>query len=464
MNVRGAVVSLLMGCVWLQTGYSQEPVSFEAISQAVSKSVINAAAREFVLCHFRAALWGGYNAQARVGANATVDSRPRIFRIAAGRFLEEIDPAGISGLASRTREGIVSIPTQEAAFAKGVPFYVSNVVLDSPKSLRYTCAANPNVRISGQVFSRLDSAVGSGRSDVLLDLLSPSSQPQEQSSTLSAAPSESGDDNFGIITNTPVGNTPVLCVASNEFNLQNMLFRPSISAGGVVNAASFLPGPVAPGEIVTIFGSRIGPATLTQLRLTPAGLVDNTLAETRVLFDGTRSPLIYVQAGQVSALAPYSLAGKGTTQLEVEFQGKRSAAVTLPVAQAAPGLFTLDSSGKGPGAILNGEDGTVNSASNAVARGSIAVLYATGEGQTEPPGVDGKPVTEPLPKPRLPVSVRIGGLEAEVLYAGGAPGLVAGVLQVNVRVPHGVTPGNAVPVLLTVGNAPSQPAVTLAVK
>ncbi len=248
-----------------------------------------------------------------------------------------------------------------------------------------------------------------------------------------------------------------------RINFSEAAPEPRITAGGVVNAASFAGGSVSPGEIVTLFGSQIGPAALAGLRLTASNRVDTALAGARVLFDGQAAPLIYVSANQASAIVPYSVAGKSTTQVQVEYQGVRSPAVTLPVAASAPGLFTLDSSGRGPGAILN-QDFTVNSASNPAAIGSAVILFATGEGQTNPPGEDGRLAAEPLPAPLLPVSVAIGGRPAAVLYAGGAPGLVAGVLQVNVRVPDGVTPGPAVPVVLTVGNNSAQSGVTLAVR
>ncbi|RPJ57114.1 MAG: hypothetical protein EHM24_29795, partial [Acidobacteria bacterium] len=89
---------------------------------------------------------------------------------------------------------------------------------------------------------------------------------------------------------------------------------------------------------------------------------------------------------------------------------------------------------------------------------------AAGAGQTDPPGEDGKLNTFPLPKPLLPAEVRIGGRLAEVQYAGAAPELVAGVLQVNARVPCDILPGGAVPVVLTVGEAASLAAVTVAVR
>ena len=91
------------------------------------------------------------------------------------------------------------------------------------------------------------------------------------------------------------------------------------------------------------------------------------------------------------------------------------------------------------------------------------VLFGTGEGQTNPPGVDGKLAAGVFPKPVLPLSVRIGGVNAEILYAGAAPGLVAGVIQVNARVPDGVPSGD-VPVLVTVGSASSHPELTVAVR
>ena len=247
------------------------------------------------------------------------------------------------------------------------------------------------------------------------------------------------------------------------------MLAPAISVAGTAHAASFLPvtalGGVSPGLIVTFFGARIGPQDLVVLRLTAAGLVDTSLAGVRVLFDGVPAPLIYVQAGQVSAVVPYSVSGKTSTQVQLEYQGRLSNTITLPVTATAPGLFTADASGSGQAAVLNQDGVTVNGPANPAPVGSVISLFATGEGQTDPPGVDGKPAnTAPLPKPLATVTVTIGGINAEVVYAGAAPTLVAGVLQVNVRIPLGVTPGNAVPVIVRVGNQSSQLGVTLAVR
>jgi len=134
--------------------------------------------------------------------------------------------------------------------------------------------------------------------------------------------------------------------------------------------------------------------------------------------------------------------------------------VVVPVSEAAPALFT-HSGGTGQGAILN-EDATLNSSVNPALRGSIVSLFATGEGQRTPPGITGELAAAPYPAPLLPVEVRIGGLLADAVFIGGAP-LTAGLLQMNVRVPQGVTPGGAVPVSLVVGSVASPSGITIAV-
>ena len=135
----------------------------------------------------------------------------------------------------------------------------------------------------------------------------------------------------------------------------------------------------------------------------------------------------------------------------------------LPVAPTSPAMFSLDRSGFGPGAILN-QDYSVNGPGNRAAPGSVIQIFATGEGQTNPPGVDGKLATGALPAPNLPVSVTIGGLPAIVPYAGAAPGLVAGVVQVNAVVPLSIASGSAVPVFLRFGGATSPRSVTVAIE
>src|SRR5258706_894203 len=104
----------------------------------------------------------------------------------------------------------------------------------------------------------------------------------------------------------------------------------------------------------------------------------------------------------------------------VIYQGRVSAPVTVAVATAAPALFSADSSGKGNGAILN-QDSTPNSPANPAEKGSVVVLFGTGEGQTKPRGADGRIATTVFPKPEQDVKVTIGGIDASIAYAGAAP-------------------------------------------
>ncbi len=238
-------------------------------------------------------------------------------------------------------------------------------------------------------------------------------------------------------------------------------YDPQFARQGVVSAASQLAGAIAPGEIISIFGNNIGPSSPASTLLDDSGLVSKKLAGIQMLCDGSPAPLIYVSAGQINAVVPYAVAGRTSTQVMVYSQGQTSAPVSIPVAPSAPSLFAVDASGTGQGAILN-ENGSANSAVNPAARGSVITLFATGEGQTNPPGVDGKLATDPLPQPVLPVEVLIGNVAAEIQYKGAAPGEVAGVLQINARVPTSIQPGNQ-PIVLTVGQASSANTVTVAV-
>ncbi|MES1260881.1 MAG: hypothetical protein ABUS49_04025, partial [Acidobacteriota bacterium] len=180
--------------------------------------------------------------------------------------------------------------------------------------------------------------------------------------------------------------------------------------------------------------------------------------------DSFPAPLIYVSSNVIAAIAPYALANFSTARVEVRYQGNLSIATTVPVVQAAPAIFSADSTGAGQAAAVN-PDGSLNSAAKPVQRGTFLSLYITGDGQTSPAGVDGKIANaDPYPKTVLPVSVTIGGQTAPVIYAGATPTAVAGLTQVNVQVPLGVTPGSAVPVTLTVGGVAAQSGVTVAVQ
>ena len=255
------------------------------------------------------------------------------------------------------------------------------------------------------------------------------------------------------------GNVYVADSDNNAIRMLKPIAAP-LTATTSANAASNLTGPVAPGEIVVLRGSGIGPAQLAQAGVDAQGRYGTSLAGTRVLFNGIPAPMIYTSSTQASAIVPYNVAGN-PVGIQIEYLGAKSDPIAVSLAPSAPALFTMDSTGKGQAAALN-EDGSLNAASRPAKVGSIVVLYATGEGQTSPAGVDGKPATTPLPKPLLPVQVTIDGKPAEVLYAGGAPGIVAGLMQINARIPTGAQVGT-VPVVITVGAVTSQPGVSIAV-
>jgi uncharacterized protein (TIGR03437 family) len=242
---------------------------------------------------------------------------------------------------------------------------------------------------------------------------------------------------------------------------------PTIAA--VVNSASYATGAVSPGEMITIGGTNLGPASPAYLTFDSNGNVATSIGGVTVSIGGTLAPLVYVSSGQINAVVPYEVSGLIAPNVIVNYLGVGSNGYGLQTVAAAPGIFTQSSSGSGAGTILN-QDYTVNGPGNPAARGSSITIYMTGEGQTNPTGVDGwvtvantrgaGPVT---PAPLLQVSALIGGVSALVEFAGEAPGVVSGVLQVNVQVPANAPTGD-VPIVVSVGASGSQPGVTVSVQ
>ena len=231
----------------------------------------------------------------------------------------------------------------------------------------------------------------------------------------------------------------------------------------VVNAASYLGGGIAPGEIVTVFGTFLGPSTGQGATVTN-GFIGTALANVQVTFNGYPGPLLYVSAGQINTIVPYELAGASNALVEVIFGKASSNVVLLPVVSSAPGIFSANASGTGPGAILDKNNNLVT-ASNPVSPGSVIQIFATGQGQTNPAGIDGliEPLVGPWPSPTLAPGVMIGNLPANTTYVGAAPGLVAGALQINAVIPDGVASG-AVPVIVFIGPNGSQAGITVSVQ
>lgn len=258
---------------------------------------------------------------------------------------------------------------------------------------------------------------------------------------------------------SPSGSAVLMTATSGVITVQGSSGS-RIQASGVLNAASLAAGPVAPGEIITLMGSAIGPSIAQQAGLSGA---NDVLGGTEVLFDTNPAPLLYAGPNQINAIVPFEISGQAATQISIMSNGELIAGFYLPVSAALPGIFTMNASGVGPGAILN-QDLTINSPLNPADRGSTVVIYATGAGAMNPQPADGQIMGGNLSTPLLPVSVTIGGIDAQVLYAGSAPAEVAGVLQVNCVVPLNVLNGDSVDVSLTVGSATSPAGVLLSVR
>jgi uncharacterized protein (TIGR03437 family) len=265
----------------------------------------------------------------------------------------------------------------------------------------------------------------------------------------------------GAVPNTSWGYGKI--DALNALDLLHTTLKPAVTA--VVNGASFVAGPVAPGEIFTIFGSNLGPATLAfHDDLSWDQRFIGAANGTEVLFDGVAAPIIYTSARQLAGVVPYEVAGKTSTSVRVIYEGVASDAVSIQVTQSNPALFMAPTLGETQAAALN-QNGSYNSPTNPESRGNVIVLFATGEGQTEPAGVDGLlALSSTLPKPLLPVLVTIKGIQAKVLYYGAAPNEIAGVMQVNVQIPLGAPVGATVPVNLVVGNNGVLRNVTIAIR
>jgi uncharacterized protein (TIGR03437 family) len=260
-------------------------------------------------------------------------------------------------------------------------------------------------------------------------------------------------------TITVAGGSGATGAATINVSITVTVPLPTVTA--VVNAASFINEPISPGEIITIGGTNIGPATPASLTLSN-NVVTTTLGGVQVLINGFAAPLTYVSATQINCVVPYEIAGILNPTVLVKFVGQSSNGFTVNAAATAPGIFTANGSGTGPGAILNADYGS--NASTAAARGSVVQVFLTGEGQTSPVGVDGKVTAAPYPTPLLPIAVMVGGQAATYQFAGEAPGLVSGVMQLNVVIPSTLTATGNVPLSVAIGSATTQGGVTVNIK
>ncbi|HWZ32633.1 MAG TPA: protease pro-enzyme activation domain-containing protein [Bryobacteraceae bacterium] len=231
--------------------------------------------------------------------------------------------------------------------------------------------------------------------------------------------------------------------------------KPNITQ--VLNAASLVDSGLSPGLIFAIKGTGLGSPIGQNTFLDDNGRITNDISGVEVFVNNVRAPLLYLSAGQINAVVPYEVAKSVGQRVSVQVvnNGVNSNFVTDLVVPTAPAIFPL---GGGQGAIRNA-DNSVNGPGNGAARGSFIAIYGTGEGQTNPPGIDGRIANDSLPnlpRPAAPFSITIGGVTANSVYDGAVPGSFEGFFQVNAQIPNSV-PSGPNQVIMTIGGVSSPP-------
>jgi len=221
---------------------------------------------------------------------------------------------------------------------------------------------------------------------------------------------------------------------------------------GVVNAATFKAGALAPGTLISIFGSGFSTGTVSASTVP----LPTTLAGTSVLVNEIPIPLFFVSAGQVNAQLPYGLA-PGSARLSIRDSSGALSTISIGIAASSPGIFTRTSDGKGTAIAVHADYSLVNRAIGEYAKsGETIVIYCTGLGNVagfQAAGIAAP--SSPLPSATQTVEVLMGGQAARVVYAGLTPGSV-GLYQINVVVPSGI--GGDVDVTIRSGSATSNAA------
>ncbi len=255
-----------------------------------------------------------------------------------------------------------------------------------------------------------------------------------QSTYLSAAPYPAGllispPSGLDLFSNGPQNN------ALTVIHFAPTPGAPTVPLACVGNAASYAPA-ISPGEIVSLFGNGLGPATGTQSQLTASGAFPRQLSGVTVTFNGIEAPLLYAQDGQINAIAPWALQPGAQATICVTYQSALPC-FTTTVSQAQPGVFMLDPDH----ALALNQNGTLNGPNNPAKVGDVVSIFATGLGLISPQPADGALAQKPLPADLLPVTMAAvspsspGALvPLTVNYAGPAPGEVAGFSQINFTV------------------------------
>jgi uncharacterized protein (TIGR03437 family) len=275
----------------------------------------------------------------------------------------------------------------------------------------------------------------------------------------------------GSITITPTGQTAITVAVT-----VTVTGVPVPQPSTIANSASGAFGSISPGELITIKGTNIGPSTAATFSVGPGGTLNSTLSGVQVTFDGIPGTPTYVSAAQINVIVPYEIAGRATTTVVVSYQSQQSAGISQQVANQAPGIYTFSATGVGQAAVLN-QNGTYNGPASGLViggqtvttvpapQGSVISVFMTGGGQSNPASVTGTVTPNAGTLYKIPgtVTATINGVNALVEFAGEAPALVTGVIQVNLLVPTGIT-GSGLPLSITINGSTTLTGPTVAVQ
>jgi uncharacterized protein (TIGR03437 family) len=231
-----------------------------------------------------------------------------------------------------------------------------------------------------------------------------------------------------------------------------------VTSGGVVNSASLAPqSPLAPGSLISIFGSHLATGS-TSAQMLPWPI---DMDGTQVQIQSRMIPLMRASDGRIDAILPFDLPMNTRLPLFVRRGTSLTPPVQVTIAPAVPAIFTTDNSGAGQGMIFAA--GVLADAAHPVHAGDTVVIQCTGLGAVDQTATAGAPAPDsPAASATTPVHVNIGGVDAPVKAALLQPGLT-GVYAVMTSVPDGAANGDAVAVFLTVSGQAS-PSVTMGIR
>jgi uncharacterized protein (TIGR03437 family) len=189
-------------------------------------------------------------------------------------------------------------------------------------------------------------------------------------------------------------------------------------------------------ELISFYGVAIGPARAMSAQIT-SGVIGTSLGGVQVLFNGVPAALLYAGPTQINAIVPSDVLGQTTTKVQIVTPAGTIDGPALGVQATMPQVFT-NSTGA---AEATNQDGSVNTSANPAQPGSIVTIWMTGGGAAPASSdntINPKADSNPYPVSVLAANANQGASSLNVSYAGDAPGLASGVIQVNFQLPEGL--------------------------